>query len=321
MKLLKSTAAIAAILAVSYANNTTSAATFTSVTDGDWNKGATWGLVGNDEGTHYPGANDDAIISTGDRVDIGSMTVSVNSLVIRDIASGTPGILEMQDSGVLQIESSIDVEDSETVPGVLRFVGTTGTPGELRAAAAGVTLDGPYTVPQALGAKFGFDLSNDSFSFQSGATLSTASGDVTISSLFTNNGVLDATSGDISITGTFTNNLDAILRSTGGAVTVSGASENDGIYQVNGANMTISGQLDTASTGMFRLTSNHTMTFQDGSEVTGDISAHFNVQDGTLLFNGSHSTDGGFEQTGGTVQVDANESFEAKGLYNSGAGT
>ena len=286
--------------------------------DGDFTDPKIWNTKR--DGTGYSCTPGDAIIQPGDTVHVDSTTDVVCSVTIED-DTRRAGVLEMRPSGVLQIDDAIEVEDALASAGAFKFVGTSGTPGEVRATSTNVTLSGLFQVTGTVGAKFGFGLNSDSFDLQSDGTITSASGQVTITAIMANSGVIDATGSDISIIGSFTNNLDAILTATGGLVTVSGTIENDGLALVNGGNMTFSGQLDTGSTGMFRLSSNHTMTFKDGSEVTGNLAAHFDVQSGTLRFSGTHSTTGGCKQTGGTVQVDAYESFEATGAFLSTAGT
>lgn len=332
MKLLKSTSVIViAFVVVSSFGNAARAELqneFRSRENGDWDQSDTWeqkditgGITTWINNANVPDSNDLATVRVDDMVCVASATtVSVNDLVVNDSASNNAGILEIETGSRLEVDSSVDVENTAAYPGVFRFAGA-GNAGELRSTAIGVTLSGPFTVTGPAGGEFGSSAASNTFTLQADGIITSDSGAVTISAVMRNDGIIDATTNLITITAAHTNALDAILRATGGAMTVTGTLENDGIALVNGANMTFSGQLDTGSTGMFRVASNHTMTFTDGSEVTGDIAAHFNVQNGTMVFSGSHSTTGGYKQTGGKVQADAGETFEAEGAYNANAGT
>ncbi|MCG8409314.1 MAG: hypothetical protein MI923_29265 [Phycisphaerales bacterium] len=242
--------------------------------------------------------------------------MSINDLVVNDSASDNAGILEIETGSRLDVNSSIDVENTAAYVAVFKFAGS-GNAGELRSTASGVTLSGPFTVTGPAGAEFGADAAFDSFTLQSDGSITSGAGPVTISAIMRNDGIIDATSGAIDIEAAHTNAFDAILRATGGAMTITSTLDNDGIALVNGGNMTFSGQLDTDSNGMFRVASNHTMTFGVG----GSVAAHFNVRNGKMVFNGSIDTTGGFEQSGGTVQVNTKKCFEASGAYNANAGT
>ena len=328
MKRFKATAVIViAFVVLSSFGNAASAQLqneFRSRATGDWDQPNTWEQKeisgGNTiwtDNSNIPDSDDLATVRATHTVCVASgTTMSINDLVVNDAASGNAGTLEIEPGAVLQVDSSVDVEDAAASPGVFEFDGV-GTRGELRATSIGVTLSGPFTVEGLAGGEFGDKDSTDTFTLQSDGSIKSDKGSVLISAVMRNDGIIDATTHAITITATHTNALDAILRTTGGTMAVTGKLENDGIALVDGGNMTFSGTLDDGSTGMFRVASNHTMTFAGG----GTIGAHFNVRNGTMVFNGSHSTTGGFEQSGGTVQVGANKCFEASGAYNANAGT
>ena len=306
MKRLKSTAVVAtAFVVVSSFGNAASGVLqneFRSRENGDWDQSDTWeqkditnGVTTWINNTNVPDGDDLATVRVDDMVCVAAATVvRINDLVVNDSASDNAGVLEIETGSRLEVNSSIDVENTAAYVAVFRFAGI-GNAGELRSTASGVTLSGPFTVAGAAGGEFGAGATGDSFTLQSDGSITSGAGPVTISAIMRNDGIIDATSGEIDIEAAHTNAFDAILRATGGAMTVTGTLDNDGIALVNGANMTFSGRLDTDSNGMFRVSSNHTMTFTDGSEVTGDIEAHFNVRNGTMVFDGSHSTTGGFE--------------------------
>jgi hypothetical protein len=82
---------------------------FTSATNGDWDKGATWGNSGNDvEGSGYPGSLDNATITSG-------KTVQVKfSQTVNDITINSGGVLTTSNNRTLTVLGNYIVNGTHT---------------------------------------------------------------------------------------------------------------------------------------------------------------------------------------------------------------
>ncbi len=321
MRLFKCTTAIAmAFVAVGF-GNAAFAASFTSGQSGAWNSGATWGNSGNDvEGSGYPGPNDNATVAPSHVVHVDA-TVSVNNLSVNDAsAPSNPGTLEMRASGIMKVETSVDVENDLSRPGVFRFAAGSGTAPILRASAssAAVSVDGPFTVTGSQGASFDQEDSSR-FHTQAGFTLTSGSGAVTISAPIENDGTITATNSSITISGDVLSGSTGTFRANGANMTFSGDVENDGTIDARGgSDLTFNSTslINAGSSGLFSAGSSSTdMIFNHASAVTITSGADFLITAGRMYFQQDLETDGGFKQTGGTIEADAGEVFKATGAY------
>lgn len=114
-------------------------ASFTSVTDGDWNLGATWGNLGNTAGVDYPSTGDDVTIShvvtynINVPLDFNSLTLSTGGHLTFDNTSGTTsfttfnfngGTFETStNSGIITIDNSLSVNGTLDVKSTMNING------------------------------------------------------------------------------------------------------------------------------------------------------------------------------------------------------
>ena len=284
MKLFRLTTAIAiAFMAISYVDsNAALAASFTSTTSGDWDDGATWGLNSpGTEGTDYPGASDDATVSAGDTVDVDTL-VKVNNLTIQDATEGnTPGKIDMQADGELQVNSSVCVETAEVVDGIWDFsASSTATP-IVKAMGDDISLKGVVCLSGSQGGTFASDQGTDHFAVTTGNTLS--------------------------------------FICTGGVADFTGLLEVDGTLQANEGDVTFSGSfVETSSVGTFKVShASSTMRFNQSADACFDDGggpadgADFEISAGVLDIDQSVSTIGNLTATGGKIVVAAGEAFKA----------
>jgi hypothetical protein len=316
MKLFKLTLAIA--IAAILANGATAYAdaTHTSTGDGgDWNVAGTWDV------NAVPHAGDDVIISAGDIVYVDDPGMECTNLTIEAVSgAGTGGELQVQDNGVLTVLGALIVEDGATSTksgkvdmqsgGVLEVSGSitvgadalfefTADSGEgrtqpiVRATATGVDLDGTFSGSGSLGGRFDED-ANDYFEIVGSDAVLFSFSPIYITTPIRCNGA----------TASFT---------------LSGDVENDGtILATNGGDVEFSGvnsRIDANSSGLFQVTASSTMWFDMGGDAAITSGADFNISAGLMQFSRQLSTDGGYQQTGGTCLVVANESFTATGAY------
>jgi hypothetical protein len=100
-------------------------------------------------------------------------------------------------------------------------------------------------------------------------------------------------------------------------IDIAASIENDGIIHASDAgDITFSTEVSNNSTGLFRVThADAIMKFDMENGAANMTSADFKISAGAMYFHESVQTSGGFQQTGGTVQVDAGKSFTATGAY------
>ncbi len=249
------------------------AATVTSANDGRWQDSGTW------VGGTVPVDGDDVIIDEGDTVTMAIATAEVNSIVIRDSAvpHQTPGKLHLLSRAVLKVRSSIDVEDSQALPGEFYSIDATGTSPIVRACNNGtpvtVTLDGLFACSGALGLTFDGEGAGDDFRLLHGGTIR-AFGTITIAAPF----------------------------------------ENDGTVWADGGTLEFTSTLGAASSGLFKVTSG-SLIFNLSAAATINTGADFLVVSGLMHFKEDVETDGGYQQTGGQAKADAGTTFKATGAY------
>ena len=285
MKLFRLTTAIAmAFMALSYVDgNTASAGGFASVASGDWDRWQTWfnsNPSGMGAGFDYPGCSDNATVSAGHTVDVDT-TVSVNNLTIEDATEGnTPGTVDMQDGGVLQICGSVTVETADTENGIWDFSASGGTTPIARAMGDDIALSGEVSLNGTLGGTFESDEETDHFAVTTGNTLS-------------------------------------FIR-TGGVADFTGLVEVDGTFQANEGDVTFSGSFDTTSVGTFKVShASSTMRFNQAADTCFDDDgdpadgADFEISAGVFDIDQSVCTIGNLTATGGKIVVAAGEAFKA----------
>jgi hypothetical protein len=284
MKVFKLTLTIVAVAC--FVVTTAQATSFTSTQSGNWRAGATWGNVGNVEGTHFPGAGDNATVAAGDTVHVDA-TSSCANLTVDDVASGNPAVLEMRASGVLEVSSSISV-DTGTVDGQFLFVANSGTQPRVVATGPAVALSGTFGGTGTQGGEFG-RTSTHYFDVSSG-------------------------SAEISCSPQY---ITVPMQCSGGTLELSGQLENDQSISANGGDITISGTMHAGSSGLFEVTNGSSTLWlcpSCSSSITSG--ADFHISAGLMRFSQTiTTTTGGYQQTGGTCQVDATYSFTAAGAY------
>ena len=342
MKLFKLTAAVAiAFVAITYVDgNTASAATWFSTGAGtDWFTEANWAAEsGGGGGNGVPALDDDVTIQNGHEIIVDDLTASVDTVTIDSggtlslvsVGGGTPT------TGILRVQVSV------TNNGTFRFNEATDAAPILRADGAATLLTGTYNTVAASGGVFDNTAGSD-FRLPSGSTIGSVGGVLTISSNIENDGSITTASGSaITIsgnvlsgsTGTFTASTAAMTISgdlvdptatfsattNNVTMTFSGDVDMDGIIEANGGNVTFdtNSVINNDSIGTFRVThSNSTMRFQHSDStapsLTGD--SDFQLTAGTMRWSSTLTTAGGYQQTGGTLQADAGETFTANGAY------
>ena len=315
------------------------AAVFTSSTSGDWDDGATWG--NNSPGTKgidYPGSDDDATVSPGDRVDVDT-TVSVNDLAIQDSAAGAAGRVDIRANGVLQVHNGVDAEDDLAVGGLVCFNGVAGDTPEIRAMAAGVTLDGLFHCGEGVLSGSG---PNSSFAVEQGATVTFTNtvltnkttiivngGSLLIGAVLINNGTMTVISGAMRVSGATTNNekivadggtvrFDAAVTNhetvtaESGAITFNGAVTNGGTVWAKGGEVTFAGTITSGSAGKFKVTKDASeMVFDMTAAVCLSPGADFTLSAGLMHFKQTVRTLKDLTFTGGKIVVNAGRVFAA----------
>ena len=282
MKCFKLTLAIA-LAAIFVSAVTAEALERRSTTGGRWQDTGTW------VGGTVPVDGDDVIIEEGHIVTVEYGTAEVNTIVIRDSTAedDTPGELHLKSGATLAVRVSIDVEDTQAVPGVFDSIDTTTTTPIVQASrissAVTDTLDGPYFCGAALGINYTGENSDDAFQLLSGGTMTSTGGKTTMSADFENDGLITAN-------GT-ANNYD--IEFDGSCALATGCA---GKFEVTTANAEM----------IFTLSGNVAISAAD---------CDFNISAGRMQFSRVVSTTGGYQQTGGTCLVDAGDSFTATGAY------
>ena len=146
------------------------------------------------------------------------------------------------------------------------------------------------------------------------ATMIANGGTITFSGAVTNDGTILANGGTITASGAVTN--DGTIIANGGTITLNGDVENDGTVTASGGDITFSGTVNAGSGGKFHVTAAASdMTFNMSGSATITSGADFNLSAGRLYFQQTLTTDGGYQQTGGTTEVAAGATFTATGAY------
>ena len=321
--------------------NPARAAEFTSVASGDWDRWQTWfgsNPAGTGEGFDYPGPNDDATVSAGNTVDVDT-TVSVNDLAIQDSAAGAGGRVDIRANGVLQVHKGIDAEDDLTFIGLVCFNGPAGDTPEIRAMAAGVTLDGLFHCGEGILSGSG---RTSSFAVEHGATVTFTNtvltnkttiivngGSLSIFAAMINNGTLTVDSGDLTLSAATTNNekivaaggtidFDAAVTNNetvtaeSGAITFNGAVTNGGTVWAKGGDVTFAGTITSGSAGRFKVTKDASeMVFDMTAAVCLSPGADFTLSAGLMHFKQTLRTRKDLTFTGGKIVVSAARVFAA----------
>ncbi len=280
MKLLKLTLAIAlgAFLLAAMSAEASSRTLYSNpdpgVTDnGDFDGASTW-ILTDDNSTSYvapPDSTDTAYVREGDTIDVDANSGNlVLHLHVRDISSGTPGILNMEANGLLQVYGSVTVETAEAVDGIFQFNAASASPPILKAYDGTVTLDGPYTVATSQGGVFARH-NISTFQLLSGGLITSDSGPITISAPMDNDGVIRATGTSTSYAITITVAPDA------GSTGRFESADNDNARMVFGASAGVT--WTTSLTGPYLDIRQGGMTFSD---TVGD-EAGLRILDGFLI--------------------------------------
>ncbi len=188
-----------------------------------------------------------------------------------------------------------------------------------------VTNDGTVIVNSG-STTFSSSAANDGTMIANGATITFSSsvtndatiiangGTITFSGAVTNDGTIIANGGTITFSGAVTN--DGTIIANGGTITFTGDVENDGTVTASGGDITFSGTVNAGSGGKFHVTrAASDMTFNMSGSATITSGADFNLSAGRLWFQQTLTTDGGYQQTGGTTEVAAGKTFTATGAY------
>jgi len=112
-------------------------------------------------------------------------------------------------------------------------------------------------------------------------------------------------------------NPGSLVDTEGGNLLISADFENDGVIEAgDGWDVSITGQISPNSSGQFMAAAaNSDMTFNHTTAVVITGNADFEVTAGSMAFNQSVETNGGFKQTGGAITVAAGKTFKATGAY------
>lgn len=274
MKCFKLTLAIALSAIFLSAATAEAATTYYSNGTGNWRGENAWQTGSCPEGTpagaNYPVAGDTAYIC-----DNHTMTVNgTQALAVLIVNDANDAILNMASGDILIVSGSVTVNGS----GVFRFNSSGGTAPIVRANAAGVDLEGPFTMEGSDGGLFD--------------RTSTYTFDVLVNKTVTFIGAYLATISAPDL-------------------------EVDGTINANAADVTFSGGFEeSTSLGTFQVShANSTMRFNQTAEVCFDDGssdgANFTISAGVLDIDQSVRTLGDLTFTGGQIEVAAGEVFAA----------
>jgi len=248
-----------------------------AVTTGNWrNNTAVWKLAS------AQGGGDPYVVqpdSDDNATILTGVEITVDSKAT-SIAEALTLTVNNSNSAVLSMEDDgeLRLENSLTVSGsgVFQFRAGVGETRPILRSAGSLEINGHIQIVDAAGAEIA-KLTTETVKFNSGSLVDSAGGDLVISANLENAGRIEAKGG----------------------------------FDVN-----ISGEIDDDSAGHFMATAaNSDMTFNHTTAVVIDGGADFQLTGGSMAFNQSVQTNGGYQQTGGTVQVAATKTYTATGAF------
>ncbi len=228
------------------------------------------------------------------------------------------GTLQIAPGGVLTVFIAATVEEG----GTFEFTGDSGQAGTLRASVLllPVALDGEFTVTGSIGGVLDGVLAS-SFRLKTTGSITTLAGPLTISAPIENDGTITGAGGNVVVTADVLGGSSGTFAADGADLLFTGNVENDGRITTSGGDITFlsSSSVSAGSSGFFEvMAAGASMVFNHQNSVNITARADFNVEAGLMHFKQSMQTDGGFQQSGGTVTVDPGKSFRATGAYPQG---
>lgn len=295
-----------------------------AVSSGDWRSNtAVWKLAsaqgGGDPYVVAPDADDNATILGGATVFTDNKTGGGVAAALT-LTVNASAIMELRNDAELQLGTSLAVntsgafrfyaDDGQTRP-ILRSTGNLAIAGQIQNAD-------PADGDGSAGGEIARTGAN-TVQFNAGSTVNTASGVLVISAPVLNLGTIDANVSNVTVGGNVLSGSTGLFRASGGNMTFNGDVENDGKIQAqNGGDVTFSGTstVNAASAGHFMVTgAGSDMVFGHSAGVTITSGAHFQVTAGSMLVNQSLETNGGMQQTAGSITAAAGKTFKTTGAF------